>query len=825
MKEFFISRYRTELGKADTRQTMIRVDDNGIITHIDSQGAAITGFDAGDLMGHSLSRLIAAGQDDPFSPGHRQRLESGRPVLLTLRHKDGFFFTAQLTLRMDIRDSDQAASALIALRASAPLDPRLLGLTEQAGHLGIWELDVQNNQVSWTEGLYRILELKPGTEITPEQALFYCQNYQNRVRALFRRCVRTGAAFCFEFELLTARQHTRRVRLSGRALKTGQRLHRLGGTLIDLSRQHQQQQTQEKTRQLLTAVLAATDDLVVAVDPDLNLLCFNEAFRRQALLTFDVEPIEGANLGELLRDFPNERRLSRRLWQRAFERDRFVVEMPLAEQDRDLPIYEVRYQRLQAQGELLGAVHVARNITGRARGSDSRNYVNRHDPVTGLLNRREFVLRLNRLLQNSQQHQTSHGLLYLDLDHFSGFNAEAGNGAGDHYLRALAASLGTRVRQRDTLARLSADTFALLIDNCSREQLRKVADGIREHIASFQFDWQGHRLKTTASAGLLHLVPASSIDPEQLLDQAADLCHSAKAAGRNRIHIADTHTSIMEEGEARARLERLQKSLADDGLVLVYQRLRPVASVTWGDHIEILARLRDANDPEKLQSPSEFLPIATRFDLAKTIDRTVIQKALTWLGQHRLLEPRLKYCGFNLSLATLLDETFPDFLQAALAHSPFDPACFCLEIRESDATQYPDEVTVLCEAAHQIGCRVALDGAGASVESYSLAARLPVDIIKLDRAMMTHLHDDPVQQVMVEALHKIAAAAGKTTVATFIENDDTLRRVRGLGIHYGQGFRLSQPQPLATLTPAMVELNTGRIGGAQDARENGRDRD
>jgi hypothetical protein len=137
-----------------------------------------------------------------------------------------------------------------------------------------------------------------------------------------------------------------------------------------------------------------------------------------------------------------------------------------------------------------------------------------------------------------------------------------------------------------------------------------------------------------------------------------------------------------------------------------------------------------------------------------------------------------------------------------LALSPFEPDCFCPEIRESDATRYPDEVALLC-------------GADASVESYSLAARLPVDIIKLDQTMMTHLHDDPVQQVMVEALHKIAAAAGKTTVATFIENDDTLRRVRGRGIHYGQGFRLSQPQSLETLTPAAVELNTGRIGGNQ----------
>ena len=69
------------------------------------------------------------------------------------------------------------------------------------------------------------------------------------------------------------------------------------------------------------------------------------------------------------------------------------------------------------------------------------------------------------------------------------------------------------------------------------------------------------------------------------------------------------------------------------------------------------------------------------------------------------------------------------------------------------------------------------------------------------------------QQVMVEALHKIAEASGKITVATFIENDDTLRKVRTLGIQYGQGFRLDRPRPLQELKPAAVDLSTGRIGG------------
>lgn len=814
MKEFFIRRFRSDRGQPDGRRTLLRVDDSGVITYADNHAEAVLGFDANDLEGCPVTRIVAARQDDPFAPNHRHRFENGEAVLLTLRHRDGFYFTAQVALRMDMRDSDQAASACISLRDHTPPDPRLLQLAETSAGLGIWELDIETNQLVWTEGLYRLLDLRPGTEITPEQALFYSQGHQARIRTMFRRCIRTGQPFTTTFDLFTARQQRRRVTLTGRALKSGQRIQRLGGTLVDHTREMQQDDAREQAHRLLGTIIGATSDLVAAVDNKLNLLCFNQAFAHQFFRTFERAPQEGDNLVRLLQDYPNERRLIERLWHRAFERDSFVVEMPLAQQNRQLPVYEIHYQRLvDSQGEVLGAIHVARDITERVRAATNSNYLNQHDPITGLLNRREFIHRLERLMAQSRMRGSTDSLLFLDLDRFAHFNDTTGSGACDRYLRELAGALGAKVRQRDALARLAGDTFALLVENCPEAEARKVADNVLELVREFVFEWQGKQLQTTASAGLLILDERAPTEPEQLLSQAADLCHTAKIAGRNRIHAAHADARAPREQEARKLLEHIEYALENDGLILEYQALRPVTSVTWGDHIEILARVAAADPDQSPLPPGDFLPVAERFDLAKHVDRQVIRKTLAWLGQHKLLEPRLKYCGFNLSMASVLDDGFADFLEALLADSPFPPECFCMEIRESDATQYPDEVAVLCDALHRIGCRVALDGAGASVESYSLAARLPVDIIKLDQKMMQHLHDDPVQQVMVEALHKIAEAAGKTTVATFIENDDTLRKVRALGIHYGQGYRLCKPQPLEALAPAAVQLDTGRIGG------------
>lgn len=814
MKEFVIQRYRADAPTDNGRQTLLRIDDEGKVLFADSNAEAILGYDASELEGIMVHRVLASREDDPFAPVNRHRIESGQNVLVTFRHKEGFFYTASLSLRISMRDSDEAASARITQQENSAIDPRLLRCAESAAGFGIWELDIASNQITWTEGLYRLLELRPGTDMTPEQALFYCQSGQGRIRALFRRCAHTGAPFTIELNLVTAQQQTIRATLNGRALKTDGRVCKLGGTLVNRTGEMQRDQARTGAEKILSATTAACPGLIAAVDTNLNLLHFNAPYARLFAGIFGPTPRVGDNLSQLLEKYPNERHLAEQLWRRAFEQDSFVVDMPITQQIGEWPVYEFHYQRLtDSKSETTGAVVVASDISNRANNISDSEYRYRHDRGTGLTNRREFTARLHRSMKEKDETATDSSLLYLNLDAFGHFNAIAGNGACDRYLRELASSLDIRSRPQDTISRLSGDTFALLIEGCTEPEARKLAEDALNLIRSFVFEWHGHQLQTTASGGLLVMGKDTPADPEQLLSQAADLCHQAKTSGRNRIHTAHASRPKTDDSTSNEYVDQIRKALDQQSLILEFQTLKPVASVTWGDHIEILSRIPGNGNHEECLQPDQFLPVAERFNLAKRLDRQVILQTLTWLDDHQLLEARLKYCGFNLSLASVLDDTFADFMESVLRVSNYPAECFCFEIREAHATQYPDEVTVLCDALHRIGCRVALDGAGASVESYNLAAKLPVDIIKLDRSLMLRLGDDPVQQIMAEALHRIALDSGKITVATFIENSDILKKVRTLGIHFGQGLRLSPPKPLAELTPVAVDLSTGRIGG------------
>ncbi|MFE8071217.1 EAL domain-containing protein [Marinobacteraceae bacterium S3BR75-40.1] len=809
MKEILLRRYRSDAFEAkQSPGAVVRLDDQGGIIWADANVEHMFGYDAYDLRDKPIRQLVATRQDDPMMPFNLDPLERGEDVMVTFRHQEGYFFSGILSLRVNQMDADQASEAMIHSRANDPLDERLLKIVEDSGQLGVWELDIRSNQIAWSDGMYRILDLRRGQDVDPDHAMFYFQEAQARVRAAIRRCIQRGKPFTLELPVLTGQQRRRWVRLTGRALRQGEQIQSVAGTLIDITETREEQEATEHWQQLLKGLLSTSDDLIVAVAPDLSIIFLNQTYADQFENTFGLRPKVGDNLLELLQDNPNERRLYQRLWERAFERDDFCVEMPLAQQDRELPVYEIHYHRLtDAKGELIGAAHVAHNMSTRLRVADNLNYLSRHDPMTGLLNRREFIARLKRGLRIAADKGNVHSLLYLDLDGFTQMNEEHGASACDRYIRELANLLASRVRQRDALARIGGDKFAVLLDNCGDTEARSVSDTLFDVIRSFRFDWRGKTLSTTVSGGLVAINHPDQFDAEQLLALAADLCQTAKNAGRARIHVHRDKAIEVAEDEARRLVQQLQERIHEDAVELFYQAIRPIASVTWGDYIEIFARLRIDEGPQAgLWEPSEFLPIAERFDLARELDRAVIRKTVAWLARHPLLEPRLKLCSFNVSLASLQDDSFPETVAELLQSCPFPPDRFCFEIAESDAARNPEEVLTACKALQSLGCKVALDGTGGAGQSYALIAQLPVDVIKLDGRLMKSVRKDPVQLVMVEALHKVAEVSGRLTIAQFIEDDEALREVRQLGIHFGQGYRLAPPRPLEELAPVSVSL-------------------
>jgi len=184
--------------------------------------------------------------------------------------------------------------------------------------------------------------------------------------------------------------------------------------------------------------------------------------------------------------------------------------------------------------QALGYVVTFRNVTAAKRLTDELTHQAHHDPLTGLPNRRAFEARLRRAVETAAQQANTHTVLYFDLDGFKQVNDNAGHAAGDELLRQLAIELRRQLRENDALARLGGDEFGVLLEDCTPEQARHVAEKIRDAVAGFHFEWLGVAFAIGASIGQMDFSDGE-MDADQLLRHADAMCYRAKALGRNRV--------------------------------------------------------------------------------------------------------------------------------------------------------------------------------------------------------------------------------------------------------------------------------------------------
>jgi len=153
-----------------------------------------------------------------------------------------------------------------------------------------------------------------------------------------------------------------------------------------------------------------------------------------------------------------------------------------------------------------------------------------HDPLTGLVNRREFERRLDRAVETAREQQKGHVLLYMDLDNFKAVNDASGRQAGDELLRRVAKRMSCRLRERDTLARLSGDEFALLLEHCTKDVALRISSEISDAICSEKFSWDGMQFVVGISIGMAE-VNSSCANSDAAMDAADGACYLAKQLG------------------------------------------------------------------------------------------------------------------------------------------------------------------------------------------------------------------------------------------------------------------------------------------------------
>lgn len=452
-------------------------------------------------------------------------------------------------------------------------------------------------------------------------------------------------------------------------------------------------------------------------------------------------------------------------------------------------VTQLSYPVRDLEGRFIGRLWIYEDVTRERQTAEQLIYLAERDSLTGLFNRHRFQEELSRMLVDADRRNTQGALLFFDLDEFKYVNDTFGHRAGDAMLIRVAGEVSTLIRRNEIFTRLGGDEFALLVPDAGEREASMLAERIVRSISQIPFRFEGQNIRLTTSLGIA-LYPQHADNAEELIAHADAAMYQAKEAGKNawRSYRSDLDASR----EMLSRLswnERISNALENNLLRLHFQGVYSAADSTLS-HLEVLVRMLDEKDPERIIMPGHFIPLAEKTGKVLEIDRWVISQSVLLLSH----SPTLPSLAVNISGRSFDDPLLPQFIGEELKRYNVDPFRLLVELTETSAVSDLHDAQRFIEALHQTGCRICLDDFGSGFSSFAYLKHLKADILKIDGLFIRDLPNDRDNQVFVKSIVDVARGMRKITVAEFVEDAETLAMLKKFGVDLVQGYYLDMPR-------------------------------
>ncbi|HUZ18243.1 MAG TPA: diguanylate cyclase, partial [Spirochaetia bacterium] len=241
-------------------------------------------------------------------------------------------------------------------------------------------------------------------------------------------------------------------------------------------------------------------------------------------------------------------------------------------------------------GNVEGTIFALHDTTLMQRLSDTIDYQANHDALTGLFNRAYFSRRLGALIEQAKAGNSTHALIYLDLDQFKVVNDTWGHLAGDELLRHATSIISTFIRSSDIGARIGSDEFGVLLERISAERARFIAERLKTAITNRKFLWEGKVFSLSSSIGVV-TIDAKSNDAYGVLAAANDACYLARDLGGNRIQVYEDEQSLLQKRRGEMEwISKIKWALDEGAFRLYFQPIVPLLDSTLTPKCEILLR-------------------------------------------------------------------------------------------------------------------------------------------------------------------------------------------------------------------------------------------
>lgn len=430
-------------------------------------------------------------------------------------------------------------------------------------------------------------------------------------------------------------------------------------------------------------------------------------------------------------------------------------------------------------GQLAGAINRMRDDIAERERQLAHNAL--HDTLTGLPNRTLALERLGSAI--TAERPTA--LLYLGIGNFRSVNEACGPGGGDLVLQQIGRRLHATLRPGDSLARLIADEFLLLLEGTDSDSAVAAADKLQQLLLKPQ---RIGSLDVAIDSRIgIACYPADGSTPEELLRRAGiAMQDAAQAPG---------HLQLYQQGRDAAQqrqvllIRDLRHAAARGELLLHYQ---PKLDIAEGRVLQAEALLRWQHPQFGLVSPGEFIPLAERTGSIQSLTAWVIEEVLRqlqeWAGRGLRLQVSL-----NISTDDLMGRELVERMRGLLRRFRVHPDQLSFEITESAVMQDPVQALKVLNGLRDLGISLSVDDFGTGYSSLAQLKSMPVQELKIDQSFIRELDETSEDAVIVRSTIDMSHSLGLKVVAEGVEHAHSLRLLERWRCDTAQGYLISRP--------------------------------
>jgi diguanylate cyclase (GGDEF)-like protein len=458
-------------------------------------------------------------------------------------------------------------------------------------------------------------------------------------------------------------------------------------------------------------------------------------------------------------------------------------------------------------GNMADFVALALEVERRKRAEARLEFLELHDPVTGLANRPLFHVALKDLLRRQRKRPRLAALLFVSVDRFTGVNESVGETGGDAALIELGDRINAATPDEAIIARVESDCFTVLLPRIAQEwQAVRFAEDILEALAE-PLHIGEQEVTVSASIGIAFNQGDTATSSDILLRDADLASKQAKQLGRNRCEVFDPE-------QHRGLLDRLQieyglrDAMRNNELVVVYQ---PEIDLADGRIVAAEALLRWRKADGSLRSAVDFIDVAETSGLIVRIGRWVLQQACND-AMHWPIGADGRACtlAVNLSARQFEQPGLVAMVTEVLQETGLPPQRLCLEITESTLMSRAQSALDTLHALRALGVSLAVDDFGTGDSSLAYLQRFPVDTLKVDKSLIDGLPDDPHAHAIVSAVVGLAQALAMDVVVEGVEHAAQEAALRTMGCRRVQGWLYARGEPDADFVARLHAQNAQR---------------